>query len=124
MDAEEATSQGGSASDDHVRSKDLRSGNGPSLHSPPYWQHTRSVSQTSVESIGHGLISLEDNTDDFNDSGALWAREITIEDYVIVRGETGIGAYVVFNIKVQTLKVPDLADPRSWGLTHARRAAS
>jgi hypothetical protein len=76
--------------------------------SPPYWQHQRSVSHVSVESTARPPpISLEDHTEGHSDtSGALWARDITVEDYVIVRGgTTGIGAYVVWNCKVQTLNV-------------------
>lgn len=76
--------------------------------SPPYWQHQRSVSNVSVDSISHpNPISLEDHTEAHCDTtAALWAKDITIEDYVIVRGgSTGIGAYVVWNCKVQTLDV-------------------
>jgi hypothetical protein len=76
--------------------------------SPPYWQHQRSVSQASVDSTARPPpISLEDHTDAHCDtSGALWAKDIIIEDYVIVTGgSTGVGAYVVWNCKVQTLDV-------------------
>lgn len=76
--------------------------------SPPYWQHQRSVSHVSVESITRPPpISLEDHTEAHHDtSGALWAKDIIIEDHAIVRGgSTGIGAYVVWNCKVQTLDV-------------------
>jgi hypothetical protein len=76
--------------------------------SPPYWQYHRSVSHASVDSTARPPpISLEDHTEAHSDtSGALWARDITVEDYVIVRGgSTGIGAYVVWNCKVQTINV-------------------
>lgn len=75
--------------------------------SPPYWQFRRSVSRASVDNNTPLPISLEDHSEAHSDtSGTLWARDITIEDYVIVRGgSTGIGAYVVWNCKVQTINV-------------------
>lgn len=76
--------------------------------SPPYWQHQRSISHASVDSDARAPpISLEDHTEAQDDaSGGLWAKDITIEDYVIVRGgSTGVGAYVVWNCRVQTLEV-------------------
>lgn len=76
--------------------------------SPPYWQYQRSISHASVDSTFRPPpISLEDHTEAHHTAnGALWAKDIAIEDYVIVRGSsTGIGAYVVWNCKVQTLDV-------------------
>jgi hypothetical protein len=35
----------------------------------------------------------------------LWAQSIAIDDYVVVRGSTGIGAYVVWNCRINTLQV-------------------
>jgi hypothetical protein len=35
----------------------------------------------------------------------LWAQSIAIDDYVVVRGTTGIGAYVVWNCRINTLQV-------------------
>jgi len=75
--------------------------------SPPYWvqSHQRSVSNISVESIPPGAITLQDNTDGEDDKNrACWARSVHIDDYVVVNGsKTGIGAFVVWNIKVETL---------------------
>lgn len=93
--------------------RDIRISNGSAheqstLISPPYWQYQRSISNASVDSTFRPPpISLEDHTEAHHaTSGALWAKDITIEDYVIVRGgTTGIGAYVVWNCKVQTLDV-------------------
>jgi hypothetical protein len=90
----------------------------PTPISPPYWQHERSVSHASVDSTAHAPpISLEDHTEAEHDTnGALWAKDITIEDYVIVRGgSTGIGAYVVWNCKVQTLDVRRLDSEAEGG---------
>jgi len=76
--------------------------------SPVFWVHShqRSVSNISVESIASGGITLKDNTNGDNDSKnkACWAKSVHIEDHVVINGNrTGIGAFVVWNIKVETL---------------------
>ncbi|KAI1378639.1 Phox-like protein [Hypoxylon crocopeplum] len=79
--------------------------------SPPYWinahsSHARTVSSTSVDSIPIGGITLRDNENsDFDDRGsACWAKSVAVTDYVVVNGSTtNIGAFVVWNIKVETL---------------------
>ena len=76
-----------------------------SLISPPYWQHARNASYISQTSLDPPPIRLEDNTGTHSEThNALWAKAISIDGFVIVRGNpTGIGAYVVWNIAVQTL---------------------
>lgn len=80
---------------------------------PPYWRHQRNISRTScASSLDANLISLEDHCDDPSSgtSGGLWAKSITIDDHVVVKGQTGIGAYVVWLCNVQLLEVrSDLA---------------
>lgn len=79
--------------------------------SPPYWinnhpGHTRNVSSTSVESIPTGGIILQDNENsEYDDRGsACWAKSVEITDHVTVNGSTtNIGAFVVWNIRVETL---------------------
>jgi hypothetical protein len=77
--------------------------------SPPYWVqgHQRSVSNISVESVPNGGITLQDNTDGEDAKNkACWAKSVQIEDHVIINGNrTGIGAFVVWNINVETLQV-------------------
>lgn len=80
------------------------------ITSPPYWvqSHQRSVSNISVESIADGAITLQDNTDGDGDSKnkACWAKSVEITDFVTVNGSrTNIGAFVVWNITVDTLRV-------------------
>jgi hypothetical protein len=77
--------------------------------SPPYWAHShqRTISNISVESVVPGAITLEDN-DNAADmkNKACWAKSAYIEDYVVVNeNRTGIGAFVVWNITVETLRV-------------------
>jgi hypothetical protein len=80
--------------------------------SPPYWvqSHQRTPSTISVESIPVGAITLEDNTGGEDPKNkACWAKSVYIEDHVVINGnygrKTGIGAFVVWNITVETLRV-------------------
>ncbi|KAI1392739.1 Phox-like protein [Hypoxylon trugodes] len=78
--------------------------------SPPYWTHnpghTRVASSTSVESIPFGGITLRDNENSSLDErgSACWAKSVEITDHVTVNGSaTNIGAFIVWNIRVETL---------------------
>ena len=86
----------------------------PAMTSPPYWmhhngpRHDRSVSNASAESIPTGCITLRDNeTSSVDERGsACWARSVQVTDYVVVNGSaTSVGAFVVYNIRVETLSV-------------------
>ena len=77
---------------------------------PPYWQHhgRHASRMSSYSTDGHPTpISLEDHTEDGSEqSKGLWAKGVTIDDYVVVSGTApGLGAYVVFNCTVETLDV-------------------
>ncbi|CAD6442092.1 681c12d5-9941-4553-b8b0-a262f3ceb2f8 [Sclerotinia trifoliorum] len=101
---------------------------------PPYWQQSqaRPLSYVSIDSIHPSGITLQDNTADGDEEGdangrdkneACWARSVVIEDYVVVNGSGiggmakmgkglgigggiggGIGAFVVWNVRVDTLE--------------------
>lgn len=89
---------------------------------PPYWtqSHSRTVSNLSTDSVlPVGAITLQDNEDESGharDGGlgrdrnrACWAKSVEVTDYVIVNGSaTNIGAFVVWNIRVETLTVSPL----------------
>ncbi|RYP86804.1 hypothetical protein DL769_000649 [Monosporascus sp. CRB-8-3] len=84
----------------------------PAMTSPPYWmhhngpRHDRSASNASAESIPTGGITLRDNeTSSVDERGsACWARSVQVTDYVVVNGSaTSVGAFVVYNIRVETL---------------------
>ncbi|KAI2640981.1 Phox-like protein [Xylaria nigripes] len=86
--------------------------------SPPYWtvQNSRvhsfdhgrtppNASATSLVPAGLG-ITLQDNENSSVDDrgGACWAKSVELTDYVTVNGSTtNIGAFVVWNIRVETL---------------------
>jgi len=49
-------------------------------------------------------IQLEDHSEDRNGPhNKCWARQVTIDDYTVISGATGIGAYVVWNCTVETI---------------------
>lgn len=87
---------------------------------PPYWQRQEDSNcstvdkNASVETLSRtSLIRLEDHTDEGSEQcKALWAKRVTIDDYVIVSGSApAVGSYVVWNCTVETLDVsphPDL----------------
>ena len=74
---------------------------------PPYWQHRRHESYTSLEQKKPPPIILEDHIEEpSEDSFSLWAKGVAIDSYVIVSGNlSGVGDYVVWNCKVDTLDV-------------------
>ncbi|KAF1992608.1 PX-domain-containing protein [Aulographum hederae CBS 113979] len=78
--------------------------------SPPYWQkHLRSDSSwsfTTVDRSRPAPIRLEDNTEEWTEqSRALWARHVVFSDYTVISGSApGIGAYVVWNFTIETVK--------------------
>ncbi|KAM0441195.1 hypothetical protein ACHAPT_000501 [Fusarium lateritium] len=82
-----------------------------SITSPPYWLnvhgHQRSASNMSAESVlPAGAITLRDNEASEHDdrNNACWAKSVEIVSYTVVNGSTtNIGAFVVWNIRVETL---------------------
>ncbi|CAG8956876.1 hypothetical protein HYFRA_00012331 [Hymenoscyphus fraxineus] len=83
--------------------------NSPSTTSPPYWiashsdSRQRSSSNVSVDSLVKDGIILQDNTDgDDSRNRACWAKSVLVESYTIVG--TGLGAFVVWNVNVETLQ--------------------
>ncbi len=86
---------------------------------PPYWKrHDRNGSRLSSYASDAGArIVLEDHTDEGSEQcKVLWAKHVTIDDWVIVGGTApGLGAYspgqyVVWNCTVETL---DVSHPRA-----------
>lgn len=87
------------------------------MHSQGGTRHARTMSSVSAESdLLPGAITLQDNEHDDGPDGAnvygrdrnraCWAKKVDIVDYILVNGGTAnIGAFVVWNIKVETLNV-------------------
>lgn len=79
---------------------------------PPYWhRHQRGDSLISVDSnrLSNPFIRLVDNTipgEASEQSKGLWAKTAQIDEHVVIRGSApGIGDYVVWTCKVETLNV-------------------
>ena len=102
--------------------------------SPPYWklqhqhqhqhQHQRDSYLSTYSADGHPTpISLEDHTDEGSEHcKVLWAKGVTIDDYVVVSGSApGLGAYVVWNCTVETL---DVSSARMTLVLQAARQSS
>ncbi|KAF4438106.1 PX domain-containing YPT35 [Fusarium acutatum] len=97
----------------HARHETASSTVSPSsITSPPYWLntragHQRTISNMSTESVlPAGAITLRDNeASEFDDrNSACWAKSVEIVSYTIVNGSaTNIGAFVVWNIRVEAL---------------------
>ena len=80
---------------------------------PPYWSHRRYESYSSVANTKPPPITLEDHTEepDYEQSGAVWARGVTIddEDYVLVSGSVpNVGSFVVWNCRIEMIDVGDI----------------
>jgi hypothetical protein len=117
------TSDDGVRSSEDSRAADTASSASPIVPSlpaasspPPYWLnppagHQRTASNASAESMPApgGITMLDNDGDDRNE--ACWARSVEITDYVVVNSSaTNIGAFVVYNIRVETLSV------RAWAV--------
>ncbi|KFG78569.1 sorting nexin-like protein [Metarhizium anisopliae] len=101
--------------DDHVPqdTEDMMSStlSNSSVASPPYWMnthaHQRNTSNVSVESVlPAGAIILQDNdTSEHQDrNNACWAKSVEVVNYTVVNGgATSVGAFVVWNVRVETL---------------------
>lgn len=74
---------------------------------PPYWQHRRFESYSSVGHLRTTPIRLEDNTEEYSgESSPLWAKGVSIDDHVLVSGNIpSIGDYVVWNCCIEMIDV-------------------
>ncbi|KAI5366255.1 Putative vacuolar protein sorting-associated protein [Septoria linicola] len=82
---------------------------------PPFWstnRHRRTTSSASYQSLDQNrpaAIVLEDHSkDDDEQALSCWAQSVTIDDYSVVSGPSGIGAYVVWHCTVSTIKGGDM----------------
>ncbi|KZZ90221.1 sorting nexin-like protein [Moelleriella libera RCEF 2490] len=110
-DAAGGTAHKASRSNDRAQPQDAGASSASSnisVTSPPYWMTTahrqRNASSDSI--LPAGAITLQDNdTSEHDDrNNACWARSVDIVDHVVVNGGArSIGAFVVWNIRVETL---------------------
>ncbi|PKS12762.1 hypothetical protein jhhlp_000973 [Lomentospora prolificans] len=80
-----------------------------STTSPPYWlvHHPHNAMGASVDSLfeGGGITMRDNESEDWGGrNSACWAKSVEIPNYVVVNGSaTNIGAFVVFNVRVETM---------------------
>lgn len=74
---------------------------------PPYWQHRRFESYSSVGHLRPAPICLEDNTDERPaETSPLWAKAVSINDHSLVSGNIpSVGDYIVWNCQIEMLDV-------------------
>ncbi len=102
-----------------------------SATAPPYWQNVpsrRRAASTQSSDSGRptGAILLLDNeADECEDrNNACWAKNVEIVDHTVVNGgATSIGAFVVWNVRVETLQVRGDAVQRAVPNPECRGAA-
>ena len=77
---------------------------------PPYFDGVRvRRTDSATPTPGQGGIDLVDQSDEDHEIGrACWAKNVSIDDYVVVSGPTGIGAYVVWHCTIETFKGGDI----------------
>lgn len=101
-------------SDGTKNTMDASTHSNTSVTSPPYWHNMPSrrraaSTQSSDSGRPSGAIQLLDNEADEEEedrNNACWAKSVEIVDYTIVNGgATSIGAFVVWNVRVETLQV-------------------
>ncbi|GAB7332557.1 hypothetical protein MBLNU13_g04337t2 [Cladosporium sp. NU13] len=79
---------------------------------PAFWntRHSRTASYHSISHLGPGTIQLVDHSEEQHEqSQGCWARSVTVDDYTVVSGSSGLGAYVVWSLTVSTLKGGDMS---------------
>ncbi|KAG5913846.1 hypothetical protein E4U53_004760 [Claviceps sorghi] len=79
-----------------------------SVTSPPYWltTHHQRRNRSADSILPAGAITLRDNeTSEHDDRNkACWAASVDIVDYTVVNGgATSVGAFVVWNVRVETM---------------------
>ncbi|KAK3648809.1 PX domain-containing protein ypt35 [Elasticomyces elasticus] len=84
---------------------------------PPFWSprqyHGRTISTVSYHSIieqtACNPIRLEDRSHETHSAAqGCWAQSVSLHDYTVVSGSTGIGAYIVWTITIRTLYGGDI----------------
>lgn len=109
LEEEPATAKGDLPGDDDDEQR--RAENARLAVVPPYWQHRRYESYASANIVRPPAIILEDHTDDLetNCQTPLWAKEVSLQDYVVVSGNIpSVGDYVVWTCTIKTLDVGPL----------------
>ncbi|KXS96876.1 hypothetical protein AC578_6218 [Pseudocercospora eumusae] len=95
--------------DEHVHAANKEPESDHVTDAPPFWwsskaRHSRSTSTVTTQARPAAIILEDHSEEDHEQTQACWARSVTIGDYTVVTGPSGMGAYVVWPVDVQTLK--------------------
>ncbi|KEQ91299.1 hypothetical protein AUEXF2481DRAFT_44293 [Aureobasidium subglaciale EXF-2481] len=72
---------------------------------PPYFNGLRlERTDSATPAIAHGIDLVDQSDEDHEIGRVCWASDVSVDDYVVVSGPTGIGAYVVWNFTIETFK--------------------
>ncbi|CAN6664935.1 hypothetical protein TRVA0_036S00958 [Trichomonascus vanleenenianus] len=66
-------------------------------------------------------ISLVDETAENNSAGRVWAKDVHIDEYEVIKGSTKIGAYVVWLVRIETVSSPAGVDHSNGEIKIAKR---
>jgi len=90
---------------DHTAASSVTLNDAASPHViPPYFNGGRLARTDSATPATHGIDLVDQSDEDHEIGRACWASDVSVDDYVVVGGSTGIGAYVVWNCTVETFK--------------------
>ncbi|KAH0291189.1 PX-domain-containing protein, partial [Aureobasidium sp. EXF-3399] len=95
--------QGANASD-HTAASSVTLSDAPPHVIPPYFNGGRLARTDSATPATHGIDLVDQSDEDHEIGRACWASDVSVDDYVVVGGSTGIGAYVVWNCTIETFK--------------------
>ncbi|KAG9545360.1 PX-domain-containing protein, partial [Aureobasidium melanogenum] len=90
---------------DHTAASSVTPGDESTHVIPPYFNGGRlERTDSATPTPGHGIDLVDQSDEDHEIGRACWASNVSVDDYVVVSGPTGIGAYVVWNCTIETFK--------------------
>jgi len=89
---------------DHTAASSVTLDDAPPHVIPPYFNGGRLARTDSATPVTHGIDLVDQSDEDHEIGRACWASDVSVDDYVVVGGSTGIGAYVVWNCTIETFK--------------------
>ncbi|THX75298.1 PX-domain-containing protein [Aureobasidium pullulans] len=90
---------------DHTAASSVTLNNASSHVIPPYFNGIRlERTDSATTATGRGIDLVDQSDEDHEIGRACWASDVSVDDYVVVSGPTGIGAYVVWSCTIETFK--------------------
>ncbi|THW43827.1 PX-domain-containing protein [Aureobasidium pullulans] len=90
---------------DHTAASSVTLNNASPHVIPPYFNGIRlERTDSATTATGRGIDLVDQSDEDHEIGRACWASDVSVDDYVVVSGPTGIGAYVVWSCTIETFK--------------------